>query len=82
MTEMAARTGRRMDRLFGAGLVALDWVAGGLAGWIFLEWWRAGEMTKERMVLLGMGAVVAALVRTALVVPAVKCRSGTRRRSN
>ena len=30
MTEMSARIGRRMDCLFGAGLVAFDWTAGGL----------------------------------------------------
>ncbi|MCY4318475.1 MAG: hypothetical protein OXE76_04640 [Alphaproteobacteria bacterium] len=80
MTEMAA--GRRMDRLFGAGLVALDWAAGGFAAWLCLGWWRAGTMTNEKLVLLGLGAVVAALVRTALVVPAVRYGRGNRGRSN
>ena len=79
MTGMAARTAIRMDRLFGAGLVAFDWAAGGFAAWIFLGWWRTGEVTDERLVLLGLGAVAVALGRTALVVLAVKYRPGRRR---
>ena len=82
MTEMTAPIARRLDRLFGAGLVALDWAAGGFAAWLFLGWWRVDEMTNEKLVLLGLGAVAAALVRTALVVPAVRYGRESRGRSN
>ena len=82
MTEATGQAGRGMDRLFGAGLVALDWAAGGLLGWIFLGWWRAGEMTNERLVFLLLAVVVLVLVRTVLVVPAVRCRPESRGRSN
>ena len=76
---MATGIARRMVWLFGAGLVALDWTAGGLVAWIFLDWWRAGEVTDEILVLLGMGALVVAVVRTALVVSVVRYRPGRRR---
>lgn len=82
MTEMEHPYSTWMDSLFGAGLMAFDWAAGGVAGWLFLGWWRVDEMTNEKLVLLGLGAVVAALVRTALVVPAVRYRPGNRGRSN
>ena len=82
MTEMEHPHSALIDSLFGAGLMAFDWAAGGLAAWLFLGWWRVDEMTNEKLVLLGLGAVAAALVRTALVVRAVRYRPGNRGRSN
>lgn len=81
MTAMSGRTARRTDRLFGASLVALDWAAGGFAAWLVVGWWRSGEISHDRLLLVALGAVAAALARTVLVVPAIRYRPGTRRRS-
>ena len=81
MTGMSGRTGKRMDRLFGTGLVALDWAAGGFAAWLVVGWWWSGELSHDRLLVLALGVAAAALARTVLVVPAIRYRSGTRRRS-